>query len=171
MRIPSHLRSRLAGAVAVSLACAVLGACGTETKDEGEGSSAEATTEVKAPEGMTEVKVPSDFPDRIPQPKAPHVVIRAEGKDPSWIMMAAYAEGTDLEAELEHFTAALKEDGLSIDEEAPLADVKGAPDAQQASVLASDDEVTMNVTLLQVKDEQPIVTITTFGDEKAVVDE
>lgn len=169
MRVTSPLRRRLTGVLAVSLACAVLGACGNETKNDAAASSSAAS--VKVPVGMEEVEIPADFPDRMPRPKAPHVVVTAQGKDPGWILMAAYAERTNLEAELVHFRADLKEKGFTIEETKPLAAVEGSPGMKQAAVLARDDERMLHVALTQAKDEQPVVSVTSWGGELTTLDQ
>lgn len=155
---------RTAGALAVLLACLALGAC-SDDAGKGDERSSSAAAKVRVPPGETEVDVPKDFPVRIPRPKAPHVVVKAEGQDQSWVLEAAYAKRTNLEAEVVHFRKTVEEKGFTIKETKLLDDLDGSPGTRQASILATSDRELLYVVLTQPKGEQPRVNLTTMGGE------
>lgn len=182
MRITHHIRRRLAGALAVSLACLAFGACGSDSEKDvpspDSGTNAASSSKVPVPAGMVEAELPEDFPDWMPRPKAPHVLLGLQdgegGADTveaaraaAGMIIAAYAKDTDLAAELEHFRQSLEQKKFSIEDEMPLSEVEGSPDMQQGSLMASNGAEVVDVVLLHEKGQQPLVTVSTWVDSLA----
>lgn len=179
MRITHRVHRRLAGVLAVSLTCLVLGACGSDSeKDEpsqGAGTSAASSDKVPVPEGMVEVELSKDFPAWVPKPKAPHVLVGAKDREEAagtaeaelvgaGTFVAVYAVDSDLEAEMEHFRESFEQKELSIQKDKPLADVEGNPGMKQGALKASDGTEAVNVVFMHVKGQQPVVTANTWDE-------
>ncbi|WP_110240295.1 hypothetical protein [Nocardioides gilvus] len=185
MRITHRLHRRVAGVLAVSLTCAVLGACANDS-EQSESSGDAATNaasgeKVPVPVGLAEAALPEDFPDWMPRPKQPHVLVELEDtvddetveetEGESWSLLAAYAEDSDLEAEFDHFRQSLEENGFSIEDEKTLGDVESSPGMRQGSLRARNDTEMLFLVLTDAKGDQPLVTVTAMTDPMAGLDE